>query len=72
MNKVLIDLLKRAETWPASVQDELVEFATELERNLSGEYVLSPEEIAALDAAERSGIASPAEVEAAFARFTRE
>ncbi|MGV8840979.1 MAG: hypothetical protein ACWA6X_11820 [Bauldia sp.] len=71
MNKVLTDLLRRAESWPAHVQNELVEFANELEHNLAEPYILSPEEIEALDDAEKSGIASPAEVEAAFARFTR-
>ena len=70
MNKVLTDLLKRAETWPAYAQDELVEIANEIERGLSaGSYVASAEELEAIDEGDKSGVATPEEVEAAFARF---
>ncbi|MCC6736137.1 MAG: hypothetical protein IT534_08405 [Bauldia sp.] len=72
MNKVLTDLLKRAEAWPAHAQDELVEIANEIERTLSaGSYVASQEELDAIDDADRSGIATDEEVEAAFALFRR-
>lgn len=72
MNKVLTDLLKRAETWPAYAQDELVEFASELERSLTEPYVASQEELDAIDEADRSGVATAAEVAAVFARLRGE
>lgn len=69
MGKALSDLIERAGSWPAWAQEKLVQAALEIESRLSEPYVLSPEEIAAIDEAEQSGVATPEEVEAAFARF---
>jgi hypothetical protein len=72
MIATLKDVLERAETWPAEAQRELAEIALEMEAMLhASSYQASAEELAAIDEAEQSGIASAAEVEAAFAAFRR-
>ena len=72
MNKKLQELLVRAEAWPDAAQQELAELGFEIdEATRDGTYAASPEELAALDEAERGGIATAAEVEAAFAKFRR-
>ncbi len=70
----LTEVLERVETWPADVQNELAEFALELDAGLKdGEYQPSPEELAGIDrglrAAAEGRFATEAEVEAAFAKF---
>ena len=47
------------------------EVAREIEAQRTGVYHATPEELRALDEAERSGIASEAEVEAAFRTFRK-
>jgi hypothetical protein len=70
MTKKLKELLQRAETWPEAAQEELVQIGLEIEaEQVSGVYHATPEELRAIDDAERSGIASAEEVEAAFAKF---
>jgi len=71
--KALQDVLQRAEAWPEEAQKDLAEIAREIDAHLAGrEYHASGEELAALDEAERSGVASDEEVEAAFKSFRRE
>ncbi len=71
--KVLQDVLQRVEAWPEEAQKDLAEIAREIDAQLAGrEYHASAEELEALDEAERSGIASDEEVEAAFKSFRRE
>jgi hypothetical protein len=70
----LTEVLERIEAWPADVQNELAEFALELDAGLKdGEYQPTPEEIAGIDrglrAAAEGRFASEQEVEAAFAKF---
>ena len=68
----LKDVLKRAESWPEEVQTELAEIALEIDASLhTGAYKASPDELGSIDEADGSGIASEAEVEAAFATFRR-
>ena len=63
------EVLKRAETWPEDDQAELVEYAELIERRRTCQYHPTPEELKALDEAERSGVATRKEVEAAFRAF---
>ncbi|HZP93228.1 MAG TPA: hypothetical protein VFB20_10140 [Burkholderiales bacterium] len=70
----LTAVLERVEAWPADVQNELAEFALELDAGLKdGEYQPTPEELAGIDrglrAAAEGRFASEQEVEAAFAKF---
>jgi hypothetical protein len=68
--KALKEVLQRAETWPEAAQEELAQIARKIDAELaSGVYHATAEELAALDEAERSGVASHEEVEAAFETF---
>jgi hypothetical protein len=68
----LKEVLERAQTWPEEAQAELAEIALEMEAALrSGRYHASPEELEAIDQADRSGVATDAQVETAFASFRR-
>jgi HAMP domain-containing protein len=71
MNQTITDILRRAENWPQEDQDELAELAREIEARRSGVYRPTAEELRALDEAERSGVATDEEVEAAFQSFRR-
>jgi hypothetical protein len=62
-------LLEQVESWPQEDQDELAEYAREIEARRTGVYRATPEELRALDEAEASGIAPEDEVEAAFRAF---
>ena len=70
----LTEVLERVEVWPAEFQDELAEFALELDVSLQGgEYQPTPEELAGIDrglrAAAEGRFATDQEVEAVFAKF---
>jgi hypothetical protein len=72
--KKLTEVLERAEAWPPHIQNELAEFALELDAGLrDGEYEPTPEELAGIDrglrAAAEGRFASDRQVEAAFAKF---
>jgi hypothetical protein len=68
--KALRDVLQRVETWPEQAQEDLAEIAREIDAQLAGRtYRATAEELAALDEAERSGVASDEEVDAAFKSF---
>ena len=70
MNQRLRDILDRIEAWPMAAQDELLEIVQEIEASHTGaEYVPSAEELAAIDEGEKSGLATPEQVAAAFAKF---
>lgn len=71
MSPKLKEVLQRAQTWPESAQEELAAIALEIEASLGRDYHATPEELEAIDEAERSGIASEADVEAAFRTFRR-
>jgi len=68
----LKDILKRADSWPEHMQAELAEIALAMETAMrGGGYRATPEELQAIDEADRSGVASDAQVEDAFATFRR-
>ncbi len=71
MNTRLKELLGRVETWSESDRAELVDVLEQIEIRHRGEYRATPEELQVLDEAERSGIASEQDVEAAFQTFRR-
>src|SRR5258705_3076766 len=72
--KKLTEVLERIEAWPPETQNQLADFALELDAGLSdGEYEPTPEELAGIDcglrAAAEGRFATPKQVEAAFAKF---
>jgi hypothetical protein len=69
MTKQLKDFFERAETWPEEDQEELAEYVRDIEARRTGVYDATPDELQAIDEAERSGIATQDEVEAAFRSF---
>jgi len=72
MTNNLKDVLERVKTWPEQAQAELAEIALDMEVALhGGSYRASPEELQAIDEADRGGIALDEEIEAAFATFRR-
>jgi hypothetical protein len=64
-------LLEHVASWPQEDQDELLELARDIEARRSGVYRATQEELKALDEADRSGVATDEEVEAAFRAFRR-
>jgi hypothetical protein len=64
-------LFEHVRSWPHEDQDELAQIARDIEARRSGVYHATPEELAAIDDADRSGIATEEEVEAAFHSFRR-
>jgi hypothetical protein len=66
-------LLEQVESWPRQDQEELAEYAREIEARRTGVYHATPEELAAIDEAlgevARGELASREEIEAAFAKF---
>jgi predicted transcriptional regulator len=72
--KKLTEALERVEAWPPDVQNELAEFALELDAGFKdGEYEPTLEELAGIDrglrAAAEGRFASDHEVEAVLAKF---
>lgn len=65
--KMLKDVIDRVEAWPAAAQAEFVAMTLEIDATLTGDvYHATQEELRAIDEADRSGVASDKEVEAAF------
>jgi hypothetical protein len=64
-------LLEQLDSWPTEDQEELLEYAREIEARRSGIYRATPVELQAIDEAEQSGVATNEEVEAAFRSFRR-
>jgi len=48
MNKILKEMIEHAETWPVEDQEELVEYAREIEARRTGVYTMSDDERAAV------------------------
>ena len=69
--KILKDVIEQAETWSEEDQVELAEYARNIEARRTGVYRATPDELKAIDEADRSGVASDEEVEAAFSTFRR-
>ena len=62
-------VLESVRSWPEEDQEELAEIAREIEARRTGTYRATPEELRAIDEADRSGIATEEDVEAAFKAF---
>jgi hypothetical protein len=62
-------VLEGVRSWPEEDQQELMEIAREIEARRAGSYRATPDELRAIDDADRSGIATDKEVEAAFRAF---
>ncbi|HEY3641391.1 MAG TPA: hypothetical protein VGL31_09865 [Xanthobacteraceae bacterium] len=62
-------VLEGVRSWPEEDQEELVEIVREIEARRTGSYRATPAELQAIDEADRSGIATDKEVEAAFRAF---
>jgi hypothetical protein len=75
MTPVTRRLLERVESWPPEDQEELAEYAREIEARRTSKYHATPEELEAIDEAlgqvARGELASKEEIEAAFAKFRR-
>ena len=71
MSPAIKQIIERVASWPEEDQEELAEIAREIEARRSGVYKATADELRALDEAERSGIATDEEVEAAFRSFRR-
>ena len=72
--KKLTEALERVEAWPPHVQNELAEFALELDAGFGDrEYEPTPEELAGIDrglrAAAEGRFASDQQVEAVFTKL---
>jgi hypothetical protein len=72
--KKLTEVLERIEAWPAETQNQLADFALELDAGLSDDiYEPTPEEIAGIErglrAAAEGRFATDQQVEAVFAKF---
>jgi hypothetical protein len=63
------EILRQVESWPEEDQEELAALAREIEARRTGVYALSAVEMAAIDAARRSGLASDDVVAAFWKRY---
>jgi hypothetical protein len=72
MSPAIKELFDQVASWPQEDQEELAELARQIEARRTGVYRATAEELQALNEAERSGIASDEEVEAAFRSFRRQ
>ena len=71
MNSKIKEILNHVAAWPEEDQEELAEVARDIEARRTGVYAATAEELRALDEADRSGVASNKDVEAAFRAFRR-
>ena len=62
-------VLEHVRSWPAEDQEELIQIAREIEARRNGIYHATADELKAIDEADRSGVATADEVEAAFRSF---
>ena len=73
--KELKAILERAEAWPEAAQDELIEIAQQIERELKGDYHATPQELEGIDrglrAAAEGRFATDEQVKEALAKFRR-
>ncbi len=75
MSPLAREVLERVKSWPQEDQEELAEYAREIEARRTGEYHATPEELQAIDEAlgqvARGEVATKEEIETAFAKFRR-
>jgi len=69
MSPAIEELLQHVASWPQQAQEELAQVARDIEARRTGVDRATPEELKSLDDADRSGIASEQDVEAAFRSF---
>jgi hypothetical protein len=69
MSPAIKELLQHVASWPQEDQEELADVARDIETRRTGVYRATAEELKSLDDADRSGIASEQDVEAAFRSF---
>jgi hypothetical protein len=69
MSNKLRALMERAGNWSEADQVELANYADEIERRHSGQYHATPDELAAIDEADRGETATEEQVTAAFRAF---
>ncbi len=62
-------LLEAVRSWPEEDQEEFVKIAREIEARRTSSSRATPDELQAIDEADRSGMATDKEVEAAFKTF---
>jgi hypothetical protein len=62
-------LLERVRSWPEEDQEEFIRVAREIEARRTGSYCATPDELHAINKADRSGVATDKEVESAFKAF---
>ena len=62
-------LLESVRSWPEEDQEEFVKIAREIEARRTSAYRATPDDLQAIDKADRSGVATDKEVEAAFKTF---
>jgi hypothetical protein len=62
-------VLEGVRSWPEEDQEELIEIVREIEARRIGSYRATADELRAIDEADRSGVATDKEVEAAFRAF---
>jgi hypothetical protein len=62
-------LLEAVRSWPEEDQEEFIKAAREIEARRAGSYHAAPDELQAIDEADRSGVAIDKEVEAVFKAF---
>lgn len=71
MSSAIKELLQHVASWPQEDQEELAELARDIEARRTGTFRARAEELKSLDEADRSGVASEHDVEAAFRSFRR-
>ncbi len=69
MSPAIKELLEHVVSWPQEDQDELADLARDIEARRTGVYRATSEELKSLDEADRGGIATEQDVEAAFRSF---
>ena len=67
MNKLLKEVIEHAETWPREDQEELAEYAREIEARRTGIYIMSDDERSAV----QKGLAEADRGEFVFGRTHR-
>ncbi len=64
-------LIERAETWPEAAQDQFLQVGLEIESSIAADYLASPEELDAIDSADRAPVVTAEEAERIFAKYRR-
>jgi len=68
-NEQINALLESVGSWPEEDQEEFIKIAQEIEARRTSSFRATPDDLQAIDEADRSGVATDKEVEAAFKTF---